>query len=142
MQRQLFALIRIEQKGLRLTPQRKLIMDAICSAEANRTFDEIIAHVQARMSKVRKLVIYHLLEFRERARYVFKSGLGDHFVYHLAEKRTPLPSGMQWIRRACRLQRRYFAPVGRLIVGDYGFSGDFKHVVMSGLCKECQEMPQ
>jgi len=75
----------LREKGLKLNPQRRLIVDAIHGAEAHLTAEEIIAHVQARIPKVHKLTIYRTLELLEGAGCVFKSELNDHFIFHHAE---------------------------------------------------------
>jgi Fur family ferric uptake transcriptional regulator len=35
-------------------------------------------------------------------------------------------------------QEDLFAPVKKSLEKKYGFNADFKHVVMSGLCKRCK----
>lgn len=70
----------LKQKGLKLTPQRKLIIDAIHETEAHLTAEEIIAHVQARVPEVHKSTIYRTLELLEGAGCVFKSELGPFYL--------------------------------------------------------------
>ena len=49
----------LKEQGLKLTPQRRLIVDVIHDTSVHLTADEIIAQVQARMPEVHKSTIYH-----------------------------------------------------------------------------------
>ena len=57
----------LKEKGLKLTPQRRLIVDAIHETNVHLTTEEIIAHVQARMPEVHKSTIYRTLDLLEKA---------------------------------------------------------------------------
>ncbi|MFC1901654.1 Fur family transcriptional regulator [Chloroflexota bacterium] len=74
----------LKEKGLKLTPQRRLIVDIIHEADAHLTAEDIIAYVQARMPGVNKSTVYRTLELLEATGCVYKSELGDHFIYHHA----------------------------------------------------------
>ena len=128
----------LKEKGLKLTPQRRLIVDAIHDIDTHLTAEEIIAHVQARMPEVHKSTIYRTLELLEKNDCVFKSELGEHSVYHHVEE------GHHHHHLVCSscgktidCDEDFFAPVGKALAEKYGFRVDFKHFVMSGLCKEC-----
>ena len=73
-------------KGLRLTPQRRLVVDALHSTEAHLTAEQIITYVQARMPGVNKSTVYRTLQILEEAGCVYKSELGDQSIYHHAEE--------------------------------------------------------
>ena len=128
----------LKEKGLKLTPQRRLIVDAIHDIDTHLTAEEIIAHVQARMPEVHKSTIYRTLELLEKNDCVFKSELGEHSVYHHVEE------GHHHHHLVCSscgktidCDEDLFAPIGKSLAEKYGFRVDFKHFVMSGLCKEC-----
>ena len=128
----------LRKEGLKLTPQRKLIIDAIHDAEAHLTAEEIIAHVQARMPEVHKSTIYRTLELLEEAGCVFRSELGDHFIYHHAEGGHHHHPVCSRCGRTIECDEDLFTPVEKSLTEKYGFSVDFKHLVMSGVCKECR----
>jgi len=128
----------LREKGLKLTPQRRLIVDAIHDTDAHLTAEEIILHVQARMPEVHKSTIYRTLELLEKNGCVFKSELGDHSVYHHVDE------GHHHHHLVCskcgktiECDEGFFAPIEKSLAEKYGFRVDSKHVVMSGLCKEC-----
>ena len=128
----------LKEKGLKLTPQRRLIIDAIHGAEAHLTAEEIIAHVQTRMPEVHKSTIYRTLELLEGAGCVFKSELDEHSIYHHAEEGYHHHLVCSRCGRIIECDEDLFTPVEKSLAEQYGFHVDFKHLVMSGLCEECR----
>ena len=128
----------LKEKGLKLTPQRRLIVDAIHDANVHLTAEEIIAHVQAKMPEVHKSTIYRTLELLEEAGCVYKSEIGNQFVYHHPEEGHHHHLVCHKCGKSIDCDEDIFAPVERSIGEEYGFRVDFKHVVMSGLCEECR----
>jgi len=128
----------LKQKGLKLTPQRKLIIDAIHDTGARLTAEEIITNVQAIMPEVHKSTIYRTLELLEGAGCVFKSELGDHSIYHHAEEGQHHHLVCSRCGKTIECDEDLFTPVEKILAEKYGFCVDFKHLVMSGLCEECR----
>jgi len=128
----------LKNKGLKLTPQRKLIIDAIHDTEAHLTAEEIISHVQARMPEVHKSTIYRTLELLEGAGCVFKSELDEHSIYHHAEEGHHHHLVCSRCGKTIECDEDLFTPVEKSLAEQYGFHVDFKHLVMSGLCEECR----
>jgi Fur family ferric uptake transcriptional regulator len=126
-----------KRKGLKLTPQRKLILDII-HAEEHLTPETIISHVQERMPGVHKSTIYRTLEILEKAGCVYKSALGNQFIYHHPEEGHHHHLVCRQCGKSIDCEDDVFAPVEKSIGAKYGFRVDFKHVVMSGLCEECR----
>ena len=79
-------LVTLKQKGLKLTPQRRLIVDIIHNAREHLSAEDIIAAVRLRMPGVNKSTIYRTLEILEQAGCVYKSDTNDRFIYHHAEE--------------------------------------------------------
>jgi Fur family ferric uptake transcriptional regulator len=132
-------LITLKKKGLKLTPQRKLVVDAIHDAKDHLTAEDVIARVQARMPEVHKSTIYRTLELLEGAGCVFKSELGGHFIYHHAEEGHHHHLVCRECGKIVECDEDHFAPVEESIAAKYGFRVDFKHLVISGLCQECRD---
>lgn len=130
-------IITLKEKGLKLTPQRRLIVDAIHDAEAHLTAEEIIDHVQTRMPEVHKSTIYRTLDLLEKYGCVFKSELGSHSIYHHTEEGHHHHLVCSRCGKTIDCDEDLFSPVERLLGEKHGFKVSFKHVVISGLCKEC-----
>lgn len=123
---------------MKLTPQRRLIVDAIHNASAHLTAEEIIAHVQARMPEVHKSTIYRTLNLLEKTGCVYKSEMDDQAIYHHAEEGHHHHLVCNRCGRIIECDEDLFESVENSLVKQYGFHVDFKHLVMSGLCEACR----
>ena len=130
--------IYLRKNGLKLTPQRRLILDIIHDAGDHLTADEIFNYVQARLPGVNKSTIYRTLELLEGLGYVFKSELGDRFIYHHAEKGHHHHLVCQICGKRIDCDEDLFLPVEKAANEKCGFQVDFKHIVMSGFCADCR----
>ena len=125
-------------KGLKLTPQRRLILDIIHDSGGHLTAEEILDYVQARVLGVNKSTIYRTLGLLEELGCVFKSELGDRFIYHHAEEGHHHHLVCRTCGKSADCDEDVFLPVERALYERYGFQVDFKHVVMNGLCTDCK----
>lgn len=128
----------LKEHGLKLTPQRRLIVDVIHDINVHLTADEIIAHVQARMPEVHKSTIYRTLELLEKNGSIFKSELGDHAIYHHAEEGHHHHLVCSKCGKTIECDEELFTAVEKTLTEKYGFSVNFKHLVIDGLCEECK----
>ncbi len=131
-------LTKLKEKGLKLTPQRRLIIDIIHDAEAHLTAEGIITHVQRKMPGVNKSTIYRTLELLEQTGCVFKSESGDHFIYHHAEEGHHHHLVCRKCGKTVDCDEPLFFPIEKSLAEKYGFRVSFKHVLISGLCEACQ----
>lgn len=130
--------VTLREKGLKLTPQRRMILDVIHESDAHLTGEEILGRVQSRVPGVNKSTIYRTLELLEKLGCVFKSELGDRFVYHHAEEGHHHHIVCRECGQTIDCDEGLFLPVEQALDEKYGFRVDFKHVVMSGLCRDCR----
>lgn len=128
-----------QEKGLKLTPQRRLIMDIIHDTKSHLTAEEIIVHVQNRMPGVNKSTIYRTLELLEETGCVFKSKLGDRFIYHHAEEGHHHHLVCRFCGNTIECDEDLVSCLQRALVDTYGFQADFKHMVIHGVCRNCRE---
>ena len=134
--------VTLKQKGFRLTPQRRLIVDVIHEAHGHLTAEEIIDYVQSRVEGVNKSTIYRTLELLEELGCVYRSRLGDHFIYHHAEEGHHHHVVCHSCGKSVDLDDDLFAPVEQAVEERSGFHVGFTHVVMRGLCAECRAKGQ
>jgi Fur family ferric uptake transcriptional regulator len=128
----------LKQKDLKLTPQRRLIVDIIHDAHAHLSAEEIIALVRSRMPGVNKSTIYRTLDVLEQAGCVFKSESGDRSIYHHAEKGHHHHLVCRKCGKTVECRENLFNPVELSLKKNYGFSVDFNHLVIDGLCDSCK----
>lgn len=128
----------LKERGLKLTPQRMLIVDVIHNAKGHLTAEEIIGYVQSKMPGVNKSTIYRTLDLLEQAGCVYKSALGDEFIYHHTEEGHHHHLVCRQCGKTIDCDEDLFASVQRSLRDKYSFRVEFKHVVMSGVCEECR----
>ena len=129
----------LKRKGMKLTPQRRLILDIIHDSGGHLTAGEILDYVQARVSGVNKSTVYRTLELLEELGCVFKSELSNRFIYHHAEEGHHNHLVCKECGENIDCDEDIFLPVETALNNKYGFQVDFKHMVMSGLCNNCRE---
>lgn len=128
----------LKGKGLKLTPQRRMIIDIIHDAHSHLTGENIIDCVQSKMPGVNKSTIYRTLDILEQAGCVFKSESGNHFIYHHAEEGHHHHLVCRRCGKTMECSENLFNQVEQSLAEKYGFRVSFKHIVMSGLCDTCK----
>ena len=130
----------LKEKGLRLTQPRRLILDYIHDKGDHLTAEEIISYVHEKFPRINKSTIYRTMELLEKNDCVFKSESMDRAIYHHAEEGHHHHLVCSKCGKTIDCEEDLFAPVERSLGDKYGFSVDFKHVVMSGLCERCNNL--
>lgn len=129
----------LKQHGLKLTPQRKLIMDIIHKAGGHLTAEEIIDVVQTRMPGVNKSTIYRTLELLESLGCVFKSEMDGKVIFHHAEKGHHHHIVCRDCGATIDCEDDLFSSVETALRRKYGFQSELKHIVITGTCKDCNK---
>lgn len=127
----------LKKNGLKVTPQRRLIVDAIHEDDKMLTAEQIINHVQSRMPEVHKSTIYRTLELLEKTGCVYKSDIGDQVVYHHAEIANHYHLICNRCGKIIECDEELFTAMEKSLGKKYGFKVNFKHLVLNGICREC-----
>ena len=128
----------LKEKGFKLTPQRRLILEFIHDKDTHLTTEEIIKFVDARAPGVDKSTVYRTLDLLEESGCVLKSETGGHFIYHHAEDGHHHHLVCRSCGRSIDCSEDIFSEVKNNLEEKYGFRADLKHMMVSGVCKECQ----
>ena len=131
----------LKEKGFKLTPQRRLIVNIIDDADTHLNAEEIIAYVQARMPGVNKSTIYRTMDLLEGAGCVYKSELENQFIYHHADEGQHHHLVCNNCGKTIDCDKELFSSVERALEKKYRFHANLKHMVINGLCKECKNKP-
>ncbi len=127
----------LHQRGLRMTPQRQLVLDAVRGL-GHATPEQICARVQETAPAVNITTVYRTLDLLERIGVVRHTHLGHgapsyseqehqhvHLVCHdcgtVAEVPTDLMDGL-----------------AERLTDTHGFDLDVTHVALSGRCRDCR----
>ena len=129
---------KMRELGFRVTPQRQLILDAVCEGGGHTTPDEIYARVQARTSALNRTTVYRTLDFLREMRWVVAARIGDQTYYEIAgdaphHHLVCLACG-QVEQVSHDTVKAFFAHVER----QHQFRVDMDHLALSGLCVKCR----
>ena len=131
---------RLREQGLRLTPQRQLILRAVEELR-HATPDEVLAHVRSQVSSVNASTVYRTLEVLEELGLVRHTHLSDRApTYHS----TLEHEHVHVVCRRCHAVRSYGADLAQPLVdrlGEDGFAVDVGHLAVFGVCADCASGP-
>lgn len=128
----------LKKKGLKLTPQRRLILEFIHDNKAHLTAEEVVKFVDVRAPGVNKSTVYRTLELLERSGCILRSETGGHFIYHHAEEGHHHHLVCRSCGKSIDCNEDIFTGVKNILEEQYGFLANLKHMMVSGLCKECK----
>ena len=130
---------RLRGSGLRLTPQRQLILRAVEELR-HATPEEVLAHVRSQVSSVNASTVYRTLEVLEELGLVRHTHLSDRApTYHS----TRTDEHFHLVCRKCQRVRSVEPAVATALVAtlsrDHGFEVDLGHLAVFGRCVDCSE---
>ena len=129
----------MRQHGFRVTPQRLLLLDAICEGHGHTTFDEIFERVKAKAPGINQATVYRTLDFLCELRLVVSGEIEGRTVYEIASQ-TP---HHHLVCRNCGdvqdLADFHFHELREHLLEVHGFTADLDHLVIKGLCAKCAE---
>ena len=128
----------MREHGFRVTPQRQIILDAICEGGGHTTPDEIYARVRAKAPAINRATVYRTLDFLSELRLIVAMRIGGQVYYEIAGD-TP---HHHLVCRSCGSVEKighdavqsFFAGIAR----DLQFTVDMDHLALFGLCKQCR----
>jgi Fur family ferric uptake transcriptional regulator len=129
---------RLREHGLHLTPQREMILDAICAGGRHTTFDEIYARLHAKAPAINQATVYRALKMFCDLGLVVMADLGDgKTVYEIAGV-TP---HHHLVCRACgqveQIDQAALASLFAAFERERRFTLDMNHLVLFGYCRRC-----
>ncbi len=130
----------IRERGFRVTPQRKLILDAVCEAGGHTTPEEVYERIRVQVPMVNRATVYRTLDFLCEMRLVVAVQIGRRMYYEVAGE---VPHH-HLVCRACDkveplahdLVEAWFAAIER----ERQFTVDMEHLALFGLCRKCREI--
>ncbi|HET6315219.1 MAG TPA: Fur family transcriptional regulator [Chloroflexota bacterium] len=132
----------LRQQGWRLTPQRKLILDAIMRSRGHISVDQVHRQVTQDFPDVNVTTVYRTLEVLETLGYVRHTHFhGDRAQY----QRTDEPEHQHLVCTGCgkdqELDMSVLEPLEQELQRRYGFQADLSHTAFVGVCSRCQDKP-
>ena len=131
---------KLTEQGYRLTPQRIMILSAIENSNDHISAEEIYAQVTAKYPNVNISTVYRTLELLKQLGLVTETDLGGGRVrYH------PIDKGHHHhlVCRECGaiidLHESVLSPVKDVLLREYGFIADLRHLAIFGRCVNCNK---
>ncbi|MGH2536166.1 MAG: Fur family transcriptional regulator [Candidatus Promineifilaceae bacterium] len=130
---------RLRRAGYRVTPQRKLILDAVCGHGGHVTAEEVLAAAQAAAPNLNPATVYRALHFLTEQEILTASrSAAGRESYELA---GPEPHH-HLVCRSCgrwleipQSDLRHFR--GQIAAG-YDFEIEMRHITFFGRCARCR----
>lgn len=130
----------IRQKGMKATPQRVRILEAVTATDAHMSAEEVLEAVRADLPSVSLNTVYNTLQSFEEAGLIRKLNVGEHsFRYD----RNPAPHAHVVCRICGRIEDLHgeFAEAIMALrtkaAGDTGFDLSDQDLNFYGQCPEC-----
>src|SRR5258708_3851841 len=129
----------LKRRGLRMTPQRQLILDAVASVRGHISADQVHQQVIRQFPDVNVTTVYRTLEVLE------EMGLMRHTHFHNGVAQYERTDEVPHHHLVCCVGERkpepdveFLEPVTRELHRRYGFKSDLAHTAIVGVCRECQ----
>src|SRR5512146_31472 len=130
---------RLRRQGLRVTPQRLIVLDALAAHSGHISADEILQWAAARYPAINLATVYRTLDLLISIGMVaqtdFGSGVsffelvGDAPHHHLV---------CEHCHAVLEIDDDALHPMHESILRDYGFRMNPRHLALFGCCRECR----
>lgn len=131
----------LHARGFRVTPQRLIVLDAVCALRGHARLADIQAKVLDMDPSVDRSTVYRALEVLCAAGLIVESEIGDEGrVYKIAGDSDHHHLVCQSCGAVITVPQALLAPVLDTIQVTYGFRVNVDHLTLPGLCLECQQV--
>lgn len=131
----------LRQKGYRLTPQRRLVLDVLHGSEGHLTAEDILDKIEAVAPGVDKSTVYRTLDLFEQLGLVVKSEHQGKYIYHHAEEGLHHHLVCRSCGKIVQCDTDVSEGLQKDLLRRFGFQADLKHLVIHGLCASCRRKP-
>jgi Fur family ferric uptake transcriptional regulator len=132
----------LQTRGMRVTPQRAIIFEAIEKLEGHITAEEIFEQVQKVNPYVSLATVYRTLELLLELNQINQTNFGRSQAYFALKDHGPhhhlVCSECGYIEE---FSDSIFDPVRVELDEQYGFHAHTDHLSIFGLCKACRQKP-
>lgn len=129
----------LHQRGLRWTPQRRLILDVLAETAGHVTGSDVVERCREHDPEITPSTVYRTLDVLEEVGYVHHShGASGREEYHVMPEQEHghlrcLDCGGGW-----EIAPREVATLIAALRSERGFAVDLGHLTIEGRCARCQ----
>ena len=128
----------LRARGIRVTPQRAIIFEAIENLEGHITAEDIFQQVQQANPYISLATVYRTLELLQELRLVNQTNFGRSQAYFALKNHGP---HHHLVCRDCgsikEFEDELLEPVRARLKEQFGFQADTEHMSFFGICREC-----
>ncbi|HEY0639174.1 MAG TPA: Fur family transcriptional regulator [Pseudonocardiaceae bacterium] len=128
----------LHRRGLRMTPQRQLVLDAVRELE-HATPETICGHVRRTAPAVNITTIYRTLDLLSELGLVRHTHLGHGAPVYSTEEHEHLHLVCHRCGEVIEGPRALLDDLVAAVRGRWGFELDAAHVALTGVCAGCHE---
>jgi Fur family ferric uptake transcriptional regulator len=129
----------LKQRGLRMTPQRQLILDAVASMHGHVSAEQVYQHVVRAFPDVNISTVYRTLEVLEELGVVRHTHFHDGVAQY---ERTDAARHHHMVCARCgadaEIELEVLQPLADELERRYGFEADLAHSAIVGVCRLCR----
>ena len=130
----------LRTRGLRWTPQRKLILDVLGAATGHVTGSEIVERCRAREPETTPSTVYRTLQVLEELGYLHHShGADGREEYHVLPATEHAHLQCVGCGRTWEVAPVETAPLVAELARTRGFAVDVGHLTVAGRCARCAD---
>ena len=125
-------------RGIRITPQRAIILEAIEGLNGHVTAEAIYEAVQEINSYISLATVYRTLDMLKDLGLVAESNMGTATTHYALRTHSDHHHAVCRIcNRAIDLPLDYFESMAQRLENEHHFVADVNHLVILGWCREC-----
>ena len=134
----------LHRRGARLTPQRQIILDALCALGGHVPVAELYERVHADFPAIDRSTVYRALAFFVELGLVAAADIGGATVYEIAPRQGECDHH-HLVCRDCggvlHVPGAAFVALAAQLAADHGFAADLNALTIHGRCRECAAGP-
>jgi Fe2+ or Zn2+ uptake regulation protein len=136
------AINQLRRAGVRLTPQRALVLDVVYHSDGHLTADQVYEQVRAQSPQVDLSTVYRNLVFLRQ-----QGLIGELRLEGQPARFEAVRSGQEHHHAVCttcgamlKVEHADLASLEAILLDRYGFRLEPVHLTLSGLCQPCASM--
>lgn len=131
---------RLRHLGLRVTPQRLLVMEALSAGAGHMTADEVMRWIAARYPAINLATIYRTLDLLASVGLVTQTDLGGGAsAFELVGETLHHHLVCSSCGAVIEVDDALLAPLRERLLREHGFRAEVSHMALFGTCRVCLE---
>lgn len=127
----------LHQRGMRMTPQRQLVLDAVREL-GHATPDQVCRRVQGTASTVNITTVYRALDLLEELGLVRHTHLGHGAPTYSVDEHEHVHLACHRCGTINEVSKELLDDLSEQLLAQFGFALDATHLALSGLCRDCR----